>query len=157
MALHPAVLRVEQALRGLGCDSEIFETPESTRTASEAARVHGVEIGQIVKSLVFATDEGLVLALVSGANRVDLEKLGALVGRSVRRADADAVKEWTGFSIGGIPPVGHSRPLPAFIDEDLFRYEAVFAAAGTPHANFQTTPAELARMTGGQVVDLAER
>jgi prolyl-tRNA editing enzyme YbaK/EbsC (Cys-tRNA(Pro) deacylase) len=113
-----------------------------------------VAVGQIVKSLVFLAADEPILVLVSGANQADERRLAELSGQPVRRADADAVRESTGYAIGGVPPVGHPRPLRVFIDRDLLGYERLIAAAGTPHAVFPITPAELCRVTGGAVTDL---
>jgi prolyl-tRNA editing enzyme YbaK/EbsC (Cys-tRNA(Pro) deacylase) len=107
--------------------------------------------GAIVKSLVFLAGDEPILALVSGANQADERRLAALSGRTVRRADADAVRGATGYAIGGVPPVGHPRPLRVFIDRDLLAYDRLIAAAGTPHAVFPIPPS--CRVTGG-VADL---
>ena len=136
---------------------EIIEFPESTRTAAEAARAVGSMVGQIVKSLVFVADERPVLVLASGANRVDLEKLASLARAArVVKATADTTRAVTGFSIGGVPPVGHLTVLPVFLDETLLQHRVVYAAAGTPHAVFAIDPRALVRVTGGVVGDLAE-
>jgi prolyl-tRNA editing enzyme YbaK/EbsC (Cys-tRNA(Pro) deacylase) len=113
-----------------------------------------VAVAQIVKSLVFLAGDEPILVLVSGANQADERRLATLSGHSVRRADADAVRAHTGYAIGGVPPVGHARPLRVFIDRDLLGHDRLIAAAGTPHAVFPITPAELCRVTGGAVVDL---
>jgi prolyl-tRNA editing enzyme YbaK/EbsC (Cys-tRNA(Pro) deacylase) len=152
-----AVARVVEALRAAGVDASVTEFAESTRTAAEAAAAVGATVGQIVKSLVFLAGDQPVLVLVSGANRVDTDKLGAVAGAPIRRAEADSVRTATGFAIGGVPPIGHSTALPAFLDGDLLRYERVWAAAGTPYAVFPIEPAELLRITGARVVDLAAR
>nr|BBH91871.1 prolyl-tRNA editing protein [Thermogemmatispora argillosa] len=156
--LSPAARRVQEALAAGGFHCEVIELPTSTRTASEAARAVGCELGQIVKSLVFRGRESgrPILVETSGANRVDERRLGELVGEPIERADADFVKEWTGFAIGGVPPVGHKKPLETFIDEDLLRYERIWAAAGTPSALFALTPAELQAMTRGRVVAIKQ-
>jgi len=153
-ALPQAAERVQAALSALGLQAEVRELPQSTRTALEAAQAVGVRVGQIVKSLIFMAGEEPVLVCASGGNRVSLEKLSGLVGKAVRQASPDEVKEATGFAIGGVPPVGHKRPLKAFIDRDLMRYEEIWAAAGTPHAVFRTTPHELLRITQGELVDI---
>jgi prolyl-tRNA editing enzyme YbaK/EbsC (Cys-tRNA(Pro) deacylase) len=150
----PATDRVRAALRSLGVESEVIELSESARTAAQAAAACGVGVGQIVKSLVFLAGEEPILVLVSGANQADERRLAALSGRQVRRADASAVRACTGFAIGGVPPVAHPRRLRVFIDRDLLGYERLVAAAGTPHAVFPITPAELCRVTGGAVADL---
>lgn len=155
--MKAAVARVVEALRVAGVDAPVTEFSESTRTAEEAAAAVGATVGQIVKSLVFLAGDRPVLALVSGANRVDTARLAASAGGPIRRADADAVRAATGYAIGGIPPLGHARALPTFLDADLRRYERIWAAAGTPNAVFPITPDELERITGAQVVDLAAR
>ncbi len=153
--MKAAVVRVVEALRAAGVETSVTEFAESTRTAEEAAAAVGATVGQIVKSLVFVTGEQPVLALVSGANRLDTQKLAALTGGRVRRADADLVRDATGFAIGGVPPIGHARALQTFMDQDLHGFDRVWAAAGTPNAVFPITPAELERITGARVVDLA--
>lgn len=155
--LLPATERVKEALRAHGLEAEVAEFPQGTRTAQEAADAIGVHVGQIVKSLLFMAGEEPILVLVSGANMVDAKKLGARLGATIRRADADTVREVTGFAIGGVPPVGHASPLPTFIDEDLLQYDVVHAAAGTPFAVFAVEPDALVGITGGQVLDVARR
>lgn len=154
--MHANAVKVEQTLLELGIDTRVQEMPDSTRSAAEAASTLGVEVAQIAKSLIFRAGEDLVLVIASGANRVSTKKLKALVGQKIRRADADQVKEVTGFPIGGVPPVAHRTPLRAFLDEDLRQYDEIWAAAGTPFAVFRATFAELERMTGGQVADVRE-
>ena len=145
------------ALRAAGLNADIQEFPAGTRTAEDAARALGTTVAQIVKSLVFLADGRPVLALVSGANRVDERKLAAACGaQRVVKADADTVRETTGFGIGGVPPMGHRRPLRAFIDQDLLRHDLVYAAAGTSTAVFPVTPGELIRASGAQPVDLRQ-
>jgi Cys-tRNA(Pro) deacylase len=149
--------RVRAALADREAHVEIIEFPESTRTAAEAARAVGSTVGQIVKSLVFVADDRPVLVLASGANRVDLTKLARLAGAArVVKATADTTRAVTGFSIGGVPPVGHLTVLPVFLDETLLQHPVVYAAAGTPHAVFAIDPRALVRATGGVVGDLAE-
>jgi prolyl-tRNA editing enzyme YbaK/EbsC (Cys-tRNA(Pro) deacylase) len=131
------------------------ELPDSTRTAPEAAAAVGCEVGAIVKSLVFRIGDEAVLALVSGSNRADEALLEAGFGAPVERADADFVRAATGYSIGGVPPIGHPRPLRTLVDEDLLRHPVVWGAAGTPRSVFPMEPQELARLTGGEVVKLA--
>jgi prolyl-tRNA editing enzyme YbaK/EbsC (Cys-tRNA(Pro) deacylase) len=152
--MHPAAARVQAALRAHGLPGEVIELADTARTAADAARACGVEVGQIVKSLVFLAGDDPVLVLVSGANQADESRLAAVTGRPIRRADAAAVRAATGFAIGGVPPVGHPVPLPAYLDADLFRHQRLVAAAGTPHAVFPLTPDDLRRVTGGQVVEL---
>jgi len=151
-----ATERVQSALTALGIFAEIVEYPQGTRTAADAAAAIGTTVGQIVKSLVFLADGRPVLVLASGRNHVDTTKLARTAGATrIERADADRVRAETGFAIGGVPPVGHAKPLEVFVDEDLLRYEVVYAAAGTPTAIFPITPPDLVRATGGRAADLA--
>jgi len=144
------------AAAALGITIEPREFPEGTRTAEDAARAIGVEVGQIVKSLVFAVDGAPVLALVSGSNQLDEAKLAAAAGGlESSRVDANAVREATGFPVGGVPPLGHRNRLPVFVDADLLAYDEVWAAAGTPHVNFGISPAVLVSAVSGKVCDLA--
>jgi prolyl-tRNA editing enzyme YbaK/EbsC (Cys-tRNA(Pro) deacylase) len=152
--LPPAARRVQSALDDLGLGTRVVVVEESARTAEEAAAAVGAELGQIVKSLVFAVDDELVLVLVSGANRLDTRKLGTLAHGRVERADAEAVRVATGFAIGGIPPIAHARPLAVWCDADLLTYDTVWAAAGTPHAVFPIAPDDLVRVTDATVADL---
>lgn len=147
-------LRVKEALRAKGIDSELLEFSESTKTAQEAASAIGTSVGQIAKSLIFLAGERPILAIASGKNRVDEKKLKNIIGKKIRRANADQVKEATGFAIGGVPPVGHDRDLDVFIDQDLLEYDQIFAAAGSPHCVFPLSPKELCAITGGKVMDL---
>jgi len=154
--VHPNVERVVSAAAAHGLVIEPRQFPDSTRTAAEAAAAIGVPVGAIVKSLVWAVDGRPVLALVSGENQLDEKKLAvAAGGATASRPDAAVVREATGFPIGGVPPFGHSTPLPAYVDVDLLAYEVVWAAAGTPHVNFPITPADLIRLTQAAPVDLA--
>jgi prolyl-tRNA editing enzyme YbaK/EbsC (Cys-tRNA(Pro) deacylase) len=153
----PAAARVQAALRSLGVDAEVLVLADSARTAAEAAAACGVDVGQIVKSLVFLAADEPILVLVSGRNQADEQRLAAITGRPIRRADAAAVRAATGYAIGGVPPVGHARPLRVLVDRDLLGYERLIAAAGTPHAVFPITPATLCRITGGAVEDVKRR
>ena len=155
--MKASVQRVADALAELGIQVEITEFAESTRTAEQAATAVNGVVGQIVKALVFLAGGRPVLALVSGANWVDTERLAEIAGGPITRANADIVREATGFSIGGVPPVGHTSPLPTYLDRDLLQYERVWAAAGTPNAVFPIAPYELRRITSATVVDLAEK
>ena len=150
-----APARVQAALLAAGVDARIEEFPSSTRTAQEAAATVGTSVAQIVKSLVFLADGRPILALVSGANRLDTAKLAQIAGAKIMRADADSVRAATGYAIGGVPPVGLATPLPVYCDRDLMRYAEVWAAAGTPHAVFSIAPETLARITNAEIVDLA--
>ncbi len=152
--MKQSVQRVVDALRAAGLDAEICEMSASTRTAEEAAAAIGTTVPRIVKSLVFLADGAPVLALLSGTNRLDMERFGLALGRSIVRADAAAVRAATSFSIGGVAPLGHPMPLPVFIDRDLLQYDVVWAAAGTPNAVFPITPTALVQVPGGQVLDL---
>jgi prolyl-tRNA editing enzyme YbaK/EbsC (Cys-tRNA(Pro) deacylase) len=136
---------------------QVVELPASTRTAVEAAQAVGCGVGQIVKSLIFkGKDSGRpILILVSGSNRVDLTKAAAEIGEALDKADADFVRQHTGFAIGGVPPVGHTEALDTYIDVDLLQYTEVWAAAGTPNAVFRLVPADLERVTGGRLVQIA--
>ena len=149
--------RVRAALSAGGLACEIVETPDSARTAVEAAAAVGASVAQIVKSLVFLCDGRPVLALVAGDNRLDEARLGELAGGRITRADAAVVREHTGFAIGGVAPLGSLRALPAFCDVDLLAHDVVWAAAGAPHAVFRVEPAALVAAVGAQVAELALR
>ena len=153
--VHPNVDRVVAAARERGLDIVTRRFPDGTKTAQDAADAIGVAVGQIVKSLVFAVDGEIVMAYVSGANQLDEKKLAAAAGGTkCSRVDADAVREATGFPIGGVPPFGHTTKLRIFVDPDLLQYDEVWAAAGTWNDNFAIAPNELVRVSGGVVVDL---
>ena len=147
--------RVAAALAEAGIETRIVITAESARTAQEAAVAVGTEVGAIVKSLVFLAGDEPVLALVSGSNRLDEKALGACAGARIRRADADAVREATGYAIGGVPPLGLASDLRVFLDRDLLGYDEVWAAAGTPHAVFPVAPQALLEATGAVAAKLA--
>ncbi|HET6171510.1 MAG TPA: YbaK/EbsC family protein [Gaiellales bacterium] len=149
--------RVRNALRAAGLDCDIVETPDSARTAVEAAAAVGSSVGQIVKSLVFMCDDRPVLALVAGDNRLDEARLAELAGGDISRADAARVREYTGFAIGGVAPLGLLEPLPVYCDADLLKHEYVWASAGAPHAVFRVEPRALADAAGAQVAELALR
>ena len=130
--------------------------PQGAKTAQDAADAIGVEVGQIVKSLIFGVDDDLVLAYVSGSNQLDETKLAAAAGgERCRRVDADRVRQATGFPIGGVPPFGHDTELAVFVDPDLLAHDEVWAAAGTWNDVFPLAPAELVRASGGTVTPLA--
>jgi len=150
--VHPTAERFQTKLAELGLDAEVRELADSTRTAQEAADAVGVEVGQIVKSLVFVDRETPVLCLCAGDRRVDLGKLGA----GVRQAKGAEVREATGFAIGGVPPVGHDRPLRTVVDASLRRFETVWCAGGTPHAVFPVaTQALIAAIPDADVRDIS--
>ena len=140
--------RFQAALAEAGIDADVRELPDSTRTAPEAAAAVGCELGAIVKSLVFRTGDAPLVALVSGDRRADEERLAALAGVALARADADFVRAATGYAIGGVPPLGHPMAHPTLMDEGLWRYAVVWAAAGTPRCVFPVAPATLATVLG---------
>ncbi len=149
---------MRDALARAGLDAEIVELPGAARTARAAADYLGCDVGQIANSLVFRaqTSDGAVLVMSSGAKRVDIARLAALVGEPVGKADADFVRSRTGFVIGGVAPVGHIGELEKFVDHSLAAYDAIWAAAGHPHTVFRLTYAQLLAITGGAAVDVAE-
>jgi len=157
--INPTAQKVQQALAALGCECRVLEYPESTRTAQEAAQRASCQLGQIVKSLIFRGQESgkPVLALVSGANRVDEGRLSLLAGEPMGRADAEFVRAATGYAIGGVPPVGYAHPMETFLDEDLLQFPTVWAAAGTPNAIFEIDPHELVRISAARVSALKTR
>jgi prolyl-tRNA editing enzyme YbaK/EbsC (Cys-tRNA(Pro) deacylase) len=154
-AAAPSALKVQAAL---GERFAVLEFDASTRTAEDAAAAIGCTVAQIAKSLVFRSGSGrAVLVVASGVNRVDEKRVAALVGEPIGRADADFVREATGFAIGGVPPVGHRTAPVALIDEALMAFGEVWAAAGTPNAVFRLTPADLVALTGGTVGAIARQ
>ncbi len=157
MPLKPSAQKVQDALRAAGFSNEVVELPDSARTAADAAGAVGCDVGQIVKSLLFeARPSGrAVLVAASGSHRVDEQAVAAVVGERIGRASAEFVREQTGFAIGGVPPIGHARPVIAVVDDALLGYARIWAAAGHPHAVFALTPDELVRMTGGKVARIA--
>lgn len=159
--MHPTTAAFVATARDLGIEVVPSTFPEGTRTAEDAAAAIGVDVGQIVKSLAFRAvhDDGstaVVMALVSGSNRLDETALATLAGADhTERADAAEVRAATGYAIGGVPPFGHATTLDVFVDRDLLAYDEVWAAAGTPNAVFPLTPDDLVRVAGGTVADLA--
>lgn len=155
-SLKPSAQRVQDALAAQGFRNEVIELADSTRSAAEAAAAVGCAVGQIAKSLVFkgAASGQAILVIASGVNRVHEKRLGQSLSDKLEKPDADFVREQTGFAIGGIPPLGHARPLPTVIDEDLLQFSEIWAAAGHPNAVFRLTPDELVRMTGGTVTSI---
>jgi len=152
-SLHPTAQRLQDRLHGLGLDVDAVVLPDSTRTAAEAAAACGCELGQIVKSLVFVVGGEPAMVLCAGDRRVDTASLGD----GARPATADEARAATGFSIGGVPPLGHERPLPTLVDASLRRFDRVWCAAGTPHAVFEVRlDALLAAIPGAEVRELAE-
>lgn len=162
---HPNVRRVLAHLESLGCPCRAHAFAAGTRTSADAARAIGTSIAQIAKSIVFVAQTGIetdvlgelgVLVITSGANRVSVEKVPAILGRPIARADAAAVRRLTGYPIGGVPPIGHDTALIVLLDQDLLQFPEVWAAAGTPHTVFPIAPADLVRVSGGAVHDVRE-
>jgi Cys-tRNA(Pro) deacylase len=137
-------------------DLDLRRFPQGTRTAEDAAAAIGCEVGQIVKSLVFLVGGRPVVALVSGANRLDEARLASAAGGEVGRADAATVREATGYSIGGVPPFGHDTELPVYCDRDLLQHPTVWAAAGRPDTVFEITPQRLVELSRATVADLRD-
>jgi Cys-tRNA(Pro) deacylase len=155
--MSDAIERFLAAAAELGASPEVRRFPQGTKTAVDAASAIGCDVGQIVKSLVLAADDRPLLALVSGSNRADLGRLAALARAThVRRATPEEARTATGYAVGGTPPFGHPRPVPTFCDEDLLRYDVVWAAAGTPDSVFPLAPTELLSWTNAEVAAIAE-
>jgi prolyl-tRNA editing enzyme YbaK/EbsC (Cys-tRNA(Pro) deacylase) len=154
--MKPAAQKVQAAITACGLSRQVIELAVHARTSQQAAQALGVSVGQIVKSLVFTVDGRPLLVAASGANRVDERRLAALAGGRVRRADPETVKQATGYTIGGVPPLGLASALAIYVDRDLLGYDLVYAAAGLPECVFPIAPDELVRATGGQVVDIKE-
>jgi prolyl-tRNA editing enzyme YbaK/EbsC (Cys-tRNA(Pro) deacylase) len=154
MSLSQSALKVQKALNAIGLQLEVIELPASTRTSQEAAQAIGCKVGQIAKSIIFQalTSHRPVMVIASGPNRVNEKVIQELIGEAIGKADADFVRQRTGFVIGGVPPVGHTEHIETFIDQDLLQYSEIWAAAGTPHAVFRLTPDDLQRITGGMLV-----
>lgn len=149
-----SVDRVRAALHAAGHPDTITVFPEGTRTAAEAAAAVGCTVAQIAKSIVFRAGGKPVLVIASGANRVDPAKVSAELGLDIRRADADWVREVTGFAIGGVAPVGHLTEPHVLLDQDLTELNPLWAAAGSPSHVFQTTAENLVRISGGRLADI---
>jgi len=154
--LSPSAEKVQEALQRLGFKNEVLELQTTTRTSAEAAQAVGCEAGQIAKSIVFRTMKTgrPILVIASGPNRINEKRIEEKVSEPIGKADADFVRQKTGFVIGGVPPVGHKEKMQIFIDEDLLRYQEIWAAAGTPNALFKLTPSDLIRMTGGEIISI---
>jgi prolyl-tRNA editing enzyme YbaK/EbsC (Cys-tRNA(Pro) deacylase) len=155
-AESPSALKVQAVL---GDRFQVLEFDASTRTAADAAAAIGCEVAQIAKSLIFRgrTSGKAVLIVASGVDRVDEMKAAAAIGEPLARADADFVREATGFAIGGVPPVGHKAAPIVLIEESLFKLDEIWAAAGTPNAVFRLTPSDLVELTGGRTAAVARR
>ncbi|MEO8262151.1 MAG: YbaK/EbsC family protein [Pseudolysinimonas sp.] len=151
---QPAVQRFLASIADLGLSPEVREFDESTHTAAEAAAAIGCDVAAIVKSLLFEADDAPLLVLASGPNRVDTAALGGRLGLTIGKADAAAVKQATGYSIGAVPPLGHLTPLRTLFDETLLDLPLVWAAAGSATAVFAIEPAELARVTHAEIVSI---
>ncbi len=149
--------RVQAALAAFGLDLVVKEFPQSTRTAQDAAQAIGCKVEQIVKSLIFQGKSSgkPVLITASGGNRVNEKRIKEILGERIVRADADFVREVTGYPIGGVPPLAHAQKIDTIIDEDLMQYDEIWAAAGTPNAVFRLTPEQLRQITSGQVTKIA--
>ena len=155
--MHPNVDRVAAAARSTGLEIAVERFPHGTRTAAQAAHAVGCDVAQIVKSLVFVADGDPLVALVSGANRVDIARLAVATGTThVRKADGDEARAATGFAIGGVPPFGHATAVRVVIDRNLMGHDVVWAAAGLPDAVFPIAPPDLVRVGGAEVVEIAE-
>jgi prolyl-tRNA editing enzyme YbaK/EbsC (Cys-tRNA(Pro) deacylase) len=148
------VTRFGTWLEDSGLVIAVRQFPEGTRTATDAARAVGCDVAQIVKSLVFMAGGRPVLALVSGANRLDESRLGEAAGEPVMKADAETARTATGYAIGGVPPFGHATEVPVFMDRDLLGHATVWAAAGRPDSVFEISPERLQELSGATVLDL---
>jgi len=158
MELKGNARKVQDELKQMGVKLQVVELPQTTRTAQNAADAIGCEIGQIVKSIILRTkmSSRALCVLTSGTNQVDEKKVERWIGEPIKMADPDFVKNATGFSIGGVAPVGHSNPIITLIDEDLLNYAEIWAAAGTPNAVFRLTPMELLRITRSIAIRVAK-
>lgn len=154
--LSPSAQKVQDALKSLGFPNQIIELQSTTRTSAEAAQAVGCRVEQIAKSIVFQGKQTHkpILVIASGPNRVNEKKIAEFVSEPLGEADADYVRNRTGFVIGGVPPIGHLEKLGIFIDKDLLQYEEIWAAAGNPNAVFRLTPSDLIKMTAGRVVTI---
>ena len=154
--LSPSPQRVQDVLIALGFGNQVVELQVTTRTSADAAQAAGCQVEQIAKSIVFKGKQTQrpILVIASGPNRVNEKRIEELISEPLGKADADYVRKHTGFVIGGVPPIGHLEKLEIFIDEDLLKYEGIWAAAGSPNAVFKLTPSELIQMTGGRVISI---
>ena len=157
VAEHPNVARVRAYAAERGVSIEIHRFPTSTRTAQDAAREIGVSVGEIVKSLVFVAGDRPLVVLCCGDRRVSVDRLREAAGAAaVRRTTADEAKRFTGYAIGGVPPFAHETPCETLIDEDMTRFEKVWAAAGLPDAVFEISVADLRRLANAKTAAIAE-
>ena len=148
------VTRFGTWLEDSGLGISVRQFPAGTRTATDAARAVGCDVAQIVKSLVFLAGGRPVIALVSGANRLDEKRLAAAAGDPVLKADAETARTATGYAIGGVPPFGHATEVPVYMDRDLLGHRGVWAAAGRPDSVFKIAPERLRELSRATVVDL---
>ena len=155
-AQHPTALRTAALLRDAGVESQVVEFEQTTRTSADAAAAIGCTVAEIAKSIVFRGSQSseAIVVVTSGTNRVSETKVATVVGEPLARADADFVREATGYVIGGVAPLGHARPVKLLLDEDLKRFDTVWAAGGTPFSVFPLTPQELQRITAAQWSDV---
>lgn len=154
--LSSSAQKVQEVLSRQGFPFRVRELPASTRTAREAADAVGCRVEQIAKSLIFrgTQTDAPILVIASGINRVNESKLADLVGEPVAKADAEFVRAHTGFSIGGVPPIGHTNPIKTWLDEDLLQWDVIWAAAGTPNAVFELRPEDLQKLTNGEIAQI---
>jgi prolyl-tRNA editing enzyme YbaK/EbsC (Cys-tRNA(Pro) deacylase) len=154
--LSKSAQTIQDTLTNKGVETKVVELPASTRTAQEAAQAIGCDVAQITKSLIFRTKQSnkAVLVLASGVNRVNEKLISQHIGEEITKADADFAREITGFAIGGIPPIGHKQPIETYIDEDLLKYEELWAAAGTPNAVFSLHSNVIQSLTQGKIISV---
>jgi prolyl-tRNA editing enzyme YbaK/EbsC (Cys-tRNA(Pro) deacylase) len=152
--LKDSAQQVQNKLIELGYANKVMELPDSTRTAQEAADAIGCEVAHIAKSIIFRlkNNDKPLLVIASGVNQINVKQINTHLNDKLGKADADFVREHTGFVIGGVPPLGHVESILTFIDEDLLQFREIWAAAGHPRAVFRLTPEELVQMTKGQVI-----
>lgn len=157
-AQHPTALRTQQYLADAGVTAQVVEFEQPTRSSAEAAAAIGCSVAEIAKSVVFRGKESgqAVVVVASGDNRVSEAKVAALVGEKIGRADADFVREATGYAIGGVAPIGHARPVRLLLDTDLQRFTRLWAAAGTPFSVFPLGPAQLQALTAAEWSDISQ-
>ena len=155
-AQHPTALRTQRLLLDAGVDTQVVEFDQPTRTSAEAAAAIGCSVAEIAKSVVFRAKASgqAVVVVASGDNRVCETKAAQLVGEKLGRADADFVRQTTGYVIGGVSPLGHANPVKLLLDADLRRFATVWAAGGTPFSVFPLTPDDLRRLTDAEWCDI---
>lgn len=158
-AQHPTALRTQNLLAEAGIDTQVVEFEQPTRTSAEAAAAIGCAVAEIAKSVVFRAKESgrAVVVVACGDNRVCESKVSHLVREKLGRADADFVRESTGYPIGGVSPIGHAQPVTLLLDADLQRFDRIWAAAGTPFSVFPLTPAQLSALTGAAWADIRQQ